>query len=80
MLENLSLFITAGVDWGVTCYERGREEISMEIMDNMFVGASSSELRSPGRERPRSDKGLEGVEVSERWNVAPIQGRLRNGG
>ena len=49
-------------------------------MDDLFIGASGSELEPSGSEPPRSGKGFEGGEVSEQWNATPDRGCLEDGG
>jgi len=82
MPRNLPLSITARIDRGITCYERGggRRCISIDEDHKRFVvGASGLELGPSGQGKPQSGKDLGKVKVSEWWNVASGWKDLRNG-
>ena len=83
MLGNLTLFITACTDKGVTRYKcwGGKSCISISVDHGQYVvGTSGSELGPSGQERHQSGKDLGEVEVSEWWKVAADRGCLRDGG
>ena len=68
MQGNLSLSITACVDWGATCYERRREKNYISISgdhEHSVVGVSGSKLGPSGRGRPNVEKDLGEIEVQD---------------
>jgi len=83
MPDNLSLFIIARANRGVTCYERGRRRHCVSISKDhgrSVVGSSGSELGPSGRGRLRSGKDLREVEILEWWKAATDRVYLRDEG